>query len=292
MRHYPDGTSRRGLAVYQLVLILVVVIVVILIIGHVARTRTSPAAAETQHRAAGDVRPATPGVFPTLATRPRPLEITFEGCPPGGDGGDAALNHLKNRVDRTTTTYASVPFDSVEHLPWPMSVDRHARAKWSPADRAAVARYEGLPISVEGFLAGAKQEGPESPNCHGADARYRDWHIWLVGRPGDDRSQSVVVEATPRVRATHPTWRLAQLTQIARAHQRVRVSGWLMLDQEHPEQLGKTRGTLWEIHPITRIAVQRRGTWVAFDSLPPAARTRRHAQSDSAQGGVMDRGRG
>jgi hypothetical protein len=30
----------------------------------------------------------------------------------------------------------------------------------------------------------------------------------------------------------------------------VRIRGWLMLDQEHPEQIGKTRGTLWEIHPI------------------------------------------
>jgi hypothetical protein len=30
-----------------------------------------------------------------------------------------------------------------------------------------------------------------------------------------------------------------------------------MLDQEHPDQLGKTRGTLWEIHPIMRIEVSR-----------------------------------
>ena len=41
----------------------------------------------------------------------------------------------------------------------------------------------------------------------------------------------------------------------------VRISGWLMLDQEHPEQIGKTRGTLWEIHPITRIEVKDANGW-------------------------------
>jgi hypothetical protein len=35
----------------------------------------------------------------------------------------------------------------------------------------------------------------------------------------------------------------------------------LMLDPEHPEQLGKTRGTLWEIHPVMRIEVRRGGRW-------------------------------
>jgi hypothetical protein len=271
------------------VLILVVVIVVILIIVHVVRTKTGPAGRATPHQAAAGVQPAPAGVFPPTATQQQPLEITFDGCPPDGDGGDAALNHLKNRVDQSITTYTRVPFDSVERLPWPPSVDRRSRATWGRADRAAVARYEGLPIAIEGFLAGSRQEGPESTNCHGAGARYRDWHLWLVGRRGDDRIRSVVVEATPRVRATHPAWRLAELMQVARAHQRIRVSGWLMLDQEHPEQLGKTRGTLWEIHPIMRIAIQRRGTWVAFDSLPPSTRTRRHAKSDSAQGDAMDR---
>jgi hypothetical protein len=138
-------------------------------------------------------------------------------------------------------------------------------------DRAAVARYEGIPVSVEGYLAGAKVEGPESPNCHGADSKYRDWHIWLTGAPGESRSTSIVVETTPRVRAVHPAWRMAQLRRAVRDTARVRISGWLMLDPEHPEQVGKTRGTIWEIHPIMRIEVQQRGGagsgWSSLDSL-------------------------
>jgi hypothetical protein len=38
-----------------------------------------------------------------------------------------------------------------------------------------------------------------------------------------------------------------------------------MLDPEHPEQLGKTRGTLWEIHPIMKMEVERGGRWVDLE---------------------------
>ena len=45
--------------------------------------------------------------------------------------------------------------------------------------------------------------------------------------------------------------------------------GWLLLDQEHPEQLlasgnrNKVRGTLWELHPVVEIEVmQDHGSFV------------------------------
>ena len=107
---------------------------------------------------------------------------------------------------------------------------------------------------------------PESPNCHGDDAQLRDFHIWLVKNASDDRSKSIVVEVTPRVRANHPNWRTDTLGQIVKKDQRVRISGWLMLDQEHPEQLGQTRETLWEIHPIMHIEVSQGGGWQSIDS--------------------------
>ena len=44
------------------------------------------------------------------------------------------------------------------------------------------------------------------------------------------------------------------------------VSGWLMLDPEHPDQVGKTRGTIWEIHPVMRMEVEQQGRWVPLDS--------------------------
>jgi hypothetical protein len=35
-----------------------------------------------------------------------------------------------------------------------------------------------------------------------------------------------------------------------------------MLDPDHPEEVGKSRGTLWEIHPVMRIeTAQADGSW-------------------------------
>jgi hypothetical protein len=52
---------------------------------------------------------------------------------------------------------------------------------------------------------------------------------------------------------------------MAKQNQRVRISGWLLFDQEHPEQLGKTRATLWEIHPIIKIETQQNGNWTTIN---------------------------
>ncbi|MFN8504952.1 hypothetical protein [Kouleothrix sp.] len=205
------------------------------------------------------------GGLPDMPRKPRPAGSDFQGCPPAGDGGDTALNQLKNRVDEGD--YAPVSFDAVAQLAWPQAIERKRRSDWPAADARDIAAHEGTPIAVEGYLAGAKEEGPESTNCHGADAQFRDFHVWLVDQPSTDRSGAVVVEVTPRLRAKHPAWSIDTLTQLVHAGSHVRISGWLMFDPEHPEQIGKTRGTLWEIHPIMRIEVERRGQWVALDQL-------------------------
>ncbi len=77
--------------------------------------------------------------------------------------------------------------------------------------------------SVEGYFADTREEGPELPNCHGADHDFRDFHIWLTKSAGDDRSNSIVVEMTPPVRVNHPNWRVNVLKRIARDQQRVRM---------------------------------------------------------------------
>lgn len=258
---------RRGLLVYQLVLILLAIAVIIAIVIVVRSRRAhAPTAATTQSASGAVVPAAAPAMehgLPVMPVKPQPKEITFDGCPPQGDGRDAELNRLKNRVD--DGAWVSVPFDSVESLPWPSTVERRARRQWSTADRKAVAKWEGIPVQIEGYLAGAKVEGPETPNCHGADSKYRDWHIWLSSTPGKDRRRAIVVETTPRVRASHPAWRIGTLQALARRGDRVRISGWLMLDPEHPDQVGKTRGTIWEIHPIMRIETRRGGRWVSLD---------------------------
>jgi len=202
--------------------------------------------------------------LPSLSFKQTSKEITFNGCPPQGDGGDPELNNNKNRVD--AGNFQAVAFDTIEKLPWPPETERKAHADWSQSAQNQIAQAEGLPVMVEGYLAEARQEGPESPNCH--SSTDLDFHIWMIRSPGgaSARTEAVVVEATPRVRANHPGWTVSALNSIAKKGTRVRISGWLMLDPEHPDQVGQTRGTIWEIHPIIQIEVQQGSQWVTLDN--------------------------
>jgi len=184
-------------------------------------------------------------------------EETYQGCPPEGDGGDTGLNLRKNRIDQAPDQ--PTPLQNLLSLTWPQGVEKARRGAWAPDNAATVAQNEGRAVTAEGYVLLVRHEGPESPNCH--DAQSRDYHTWLAASAGtlSDRSASMIVEFTPRVVARNGGWTDAALLRLT-GH-RVRVSGWLMLDQEHPEQVGKTRGTLWEIHPVTGVQVDDNGTW-------------------------------
>ncbi len=203
-------------------------------------------------------------LVPGLSTKPAPKEIVFHGCPPEGDGGDRELNLLKNRVD--TGDYVMVTLDAILKLPWPHSTERRNRKDWSPDAKALIARNEGVPLVVEGYFLRVKQEGPESPNCKEEDPDFRDFHIWLAGASEDDERNAMVVEMTPRVRAEHPSWTRETILKIAHDRRHVRVSGWLLFDQEHPDQVEKSRATLWEIHPIMKVEVEEAGRWIPIES--------------------------
>ncbi len=83
--------------------------------------------------------------------------------------------------------------------------------------------------------------------------------------------------ASPRVRAHHPNWKVGDLQTATQNGDSERVSGWVMFDPLHYNQMWqyhspadtsgtRPRITLWEIHPITRIEVfLRHGPWVSLD---------------------------
>ena len=111
-------------------------------------------------------------------------------------------------------------------------------------------------------------EGRESCNCDSTQPAQIDFHIWLLFAANDNRKDAIVVEMTPRVREHHPTWTVDMLTSIANQKLPVRISGWLMYDGQHPEQLPPgspaqppTRATLWEIHPIMKVEFKQNGVW-------------------------------
>jgi hypothetical protein len=193
---------------------------------------------------------------------PVPPQNNYIGCPSTGDGGDGQTNIRKNRLDSTAWTLVTI--SSIINLPFPAAIGRQQRVNWSAANTAAIAKFEGIPIQVEGWLAAAKQEGPESCNCH-SPLRV-DFHMWVVDDPSKvhDRTQSVVCEMSPRVRTQHPSFSFARISPLVDGVTRVRISGWLMMDQEHPDQIGKTRGTIWEIHPIVGLETFKGGKWVSL----------------------------
>src|SRR5690242_5214550 len=89
-----------------------------------------------------------PGL-PSGSGKQTPGEITFDGCPPQGDGGDPVLNENKNRVDNGN--YQPTAFSTILNLAWPKETERRAHADWSASAQAQVGQSEGLPVAVEGY---------------------------------------------------------------------------------------------------------------------------------------------
>ncbi len=182
----------------------------------------------------------------------------FHNCPAAGISGDAVLNSLKNRASEVGQPRTMNVAD-IERLPAPRAATRKKRERWPPSAARVVAPLEKEGVTVEGFLVGVRQEGKEATNCDARD--LHDFHTWIVASAGEGKADSFVAEVTPRWRASNSGWRLKTLERLARQHARVRLTGWLLFDQEHPEQIGKTRATLWEIHPVTKIEVFSAGHW-------------------------------
>lgn len=239
--------------------------------GWVWRRNVRPAGADDEAPAlAATVPPATS--FDAHWIKPLLTSGTFTSagrqCGPTGDGGDEETNRLKNRTD-VPPGYHDVTFEALAGLPYP--VDKPHRHDWTTAHLNDIARYEGTPVRVIGYIVALKPQtggSGESTNCHWTGAAEVDWHIALVGEPGKGEEESVVVETTPRVRRNHPQWTAPRLRPWVDAAAPVRISGWLMLDPEHRNHLGRYRGTLWEVHPITQIEVWQDTAWVSLDSLP------------------------
>jgi hypothetical protein len=214
------------------------------------------------------VKKALPRRKKKLSGRTRPVAppSTFNDCPLSGSGGDRPLNEIKNRTDMASH-WRDTSVQSLIELDWPQTINEKDRLNWSSKDMKAVKKNEGTPIRIKGWLAAAKKEEEESCNCN--SQTDVDYHLWIVADKSkadkDHRGESVVCEVSPRVRALHTGWDIKHIGKIVESMTKVRLSGWLLMDQHHAEQLGEFRATLWEIHPIMIFEIERDGKWVALD---------------------------
>jgi len=219
----------------------------------------------------GNIQPAPSSTLPPVSPpRSEVVDLSkfttgdFEGCPPEGSGGDEELNRLKNR-DIPPPSYEPISLDAfLDNRPAALvEVGKRDRIRWPQAALAEAIQWESRGAAVEGYLLKARQQDPESCNCK--DPTRRDYHLWIGGSMDATPAEAVIVEVSPRMLPAHPNWRLRILSRLAKDRAKVRISGWIMWDQEHPETIGQSRGTLWEIHPIHLIEVWSGGQWRSLD---------------------------
>jgi hypothetical protein len=118
------------------------------------------------------------------------------------------------------------------------------RERWSDEDRGYVFMQEWHAVRVVAYMIEADNQ-PDG-----------DVHISLGDSANADLSTSLIVEMIPSYRQTHQ-WQLYNVEKYL--HQQVRVTGWLMYDEEHSK--GPDRAGVWEIHPITKFEVLENGEW-------------------------------
>lgn len=121
--------------------------------------------------------------------------------------------------------------------------------------------------------------------CYSAWADYLtvQRHFLIHNQPSGQSDQLAVVEQDTLLDLAEETqtdnyyhvklagvdgggWTDAKLKDLVTQKCHVRISGWLMWDQEHPEQIGNHRATLWEIHPIHLIEFEQNGQRVALEN--------------------------
>lgn len=118
---------------------------------------------------------------------------------------------------------------------------------------------------LTGYVIAVQQGGhPETANCGNMTTALTDTHITLATAPTAESRQAVVVEVTPWWRlkmAPTADWRTESLGALI--GRKVTIRGWLLFDSEHTDKAETTspgnpqnwRGSNWEIHPITAIAL-------------------------------------
>lgn len=176
------------------------------------------------------------------------------------------------------------------------------RKDLNAAQTAQLKELEQKVVSLTGYLVLMYAGPPESTNCGSVD--FHDWHLEVFDKPldhppGPGDPTPIICEITPRTQSAifrdgarlqtlagffrHPDMEVEKLAQ---KPQRVRVTGFLLWDDEHngSADVGTTvqkivgrykfhqpwRSTAWEIHPLVQLEATESG---AFPPSPlgPAA---------------------
>jgi hypothetical protein len=175
-------------------------------------------------------------------------------CPAVGIALTATARNLHRLKNRTTFPQAA-DFDSRVTLDALLQPGDDS-SRWSN-DRAA---------RVQGQVLDVAYARPEATNCF--NPCRRDIHIAIAKQNGAAKTEQVIVEVTPNLRAWAEQqgidWSEQTLQKQLVGHW-CEFEGWLYFDvghaveseNIHPQKPDNWRATAWEIHPVTKITVIR-----------------------------------
>ncbi|MBI4436138.1 MAG: hypothetical protein HY590_01800 [Candidatus Omnitrophica bacterium] len=171
---------------------------------------------------------------------------------------DPDLNLAKNRIERPDH-FEDVKLADLIRLEIPRGISQEKwRREWPKETLEKVRVQEARAVRTEGYVVKGFPGKQESANCYSPKG---DFHLLLAESPNDDRTKAMITETTPRIQDRHPTWEHERLQKLADDRAHVRISGWLMMDQQHLDLIGRGAATSWEIHPILQIEVLEKGKW-------------------------------
>jgi len=217
--------------------------------------------------------PSSASTLKSLSHRAAACHPSLSSCPAFGcetEGTPHALvNEMKRRLP-TDTTPKSLSWDDFKTLQddADSTVGEDTELDASDRDRlhnlsASIGQVsEGDLVQLAGFLVGKPHPNTgESVNCNLSGSQNNDFHIPFASDPDQTPFEGIVVEMIPQDRPAQ--WNIKVLNQVETARRKVLVTGQLFYDNMHrvnPDQENNQQGqpprfSLFEIHPITSIAV-------------------------------------
>ena len=216
-------------------------------------------------------------------------------------------NQRKNRPPIELAGVDAPKLDTAGFLQHVSAFDSETKGKrrkdLSPAQREQLQSLEKQVVTLTAYLVIAYAGPPESTNCASID--LHDWHLELFERPLDHAPgigdpTPIICEITPRTQNAmfRDGVRIQNLAGFfrrpdleseptGRPAQRVRITGFLMWDDEHngKADVGTTiqkiarngyhqpwRSTAWEIHPVLKIEPAD-GPAISPAAAPPSTTT-------------------
>jgi hypothetical protein len=222
------------------------------------------------------------------------IDLTGWNCASRTEGSGrspetAERNRLKNRFAADLSGLSVKSFDVAGLLKHVAEFDAETKGKrrkdLSADQRRRLEILEAPLVSLTAYLVLAYAGPPETTNCSSVD--FHDWHLEMFDDPPDHPPQPgdptpVIAEITPRtqnaiyragirIQELAAFFRRPDVTYESTGHkaQKVRVTGYLLWDDEHNDNtkdVGATirsiarnryhnpwRATAWEIHPVIKV---------------------------------------